>query len=213
MSGVSELDCLRGEQKRDVLFNVEGQTIPALKSFLAEKSRVFSAMFSGNFKESKDKEIVIEDTTYIAFNTFIGFLYNNHLVLDIDNEYELILELYRLSDRFDVSYFEHRITDELINRYFLNEPKCESDEDLNRKWLSIRSVARLAIESQVPGLTKIIDKNVMTFIDTNLEYFLKKDIKELNELNDSIEGRLLEVLANNGRKKIRSINPLLPTLI
>ena len=196
MSETSEMDYLKGEQKSDVLFNVEGQTIPALKSFLAEKSRVFGAMFSENFKESKVKEIFIEDTTYEAFNTFIGFLYNNHLILDIDNEYELILELYRLSDRYDVSYFEHRITDELTNRYFLNEPKCVSDEDFNRKWLSIRSIARLANESQVSGLIK----NVMTFIDTNMEYFLKKDIKELNQLNDSIEGRLLEVLVNKCRK-------------
>ena len=67
------------EEKSDVLFEVEGQTIPAIKSFLSVKSRVFSAMFSGDFKESKDKEIVIEDTTYehqdkyfseIRFNTW-----------------------------------------------------------------------------------------------------------------------------------------------
>ena len=49
----------------------------------------------------------------------------------------------------------------------------------------------------------------MTFIDKNLDYFLKKDMKELNELNDWIEGRLFELMVNKFRnaaevKKIRS---------
>ena len=151
-------------------------------------------MFSINFKE--DKEIVIEDTTYEAFNTFIRFLNNDVLVLDIDNEFELIGELYRLSDRYEVSDFEDRITDMLTNKYNLNGVKCVSDEEFQKKWLTIRSIARLANELKVSGLIE----NVMTFIDINFEYFLLKDNKELYELNDSIEGRLFELTVNNCRK-------------
>ena len=183
------MDCLGGEQTRDVLFIVEGQTIPALRSILSDKSPVFNAMLSGDFKEAKEKEIFIEDTTYMAFNTFIQCLICDHLVFDIDNEYELIQELYRLSDKYDVSPFERRITHELTIRYALNGSECESNEEFQEKWVKIRSIARLAIESKVLRLIE----NVMTFIDTNLEYFLKKDIKELNQLNDSIEGRLFGI--------------------
>ena len=70
-SGTPELDYFMNEEKSDVLFVVEGQRIPALKAILSVKSIVFRAMFSGDFKESKDKEVVIEDTTYEAFKAFI----------------------------------------------------------------------------------------------------------------------------------------------
>ena len=166
MSGTSQLDCLGGEQKRDVMFVVDGQSIPALKSFLSDKSKVFSAMFSGNSKE--EKVIVIEDTTYMAFNTFIGFLNNDNLVLDIDNEFELIQELYRLSDRYEVSYFERRITDELTNRNLLNGPKCVSEKEFQKKWPTIELITKLALESKISRLFE----NVLTFIDINFDHFL-----------------------------------------
>ena len=112
MSETPELGNLKGEQKSDVcvLFVVEGQTIPALKSVLTEKSRVFRAMFS---EESKYEEVVIEDTTYEAFNTFIRFLNCDHLVLKDKNDFQLIQELYKLSERYDVPELDQKIADKL----------------------------------------------------------------------------------------------------
>ena len=191
-----------------VVFVVEAQTIPAIKSVLTDKSRVFSAMFSGNFKESKDKEIVIEDTTYEAFNAFIGFLNNDNLVLDIDNEFELIQELYRLSDRYEVSYLEHRITDELTNRNLLNCPKCLSEEDFQKKWLTIRQIARIAFESRI---TRLIE-NVLTFIEINFDNFLKKNNIELSELNDLTDRRLFHLMINKFRHLSEEINGLKESL-
>ena len=115
MSGTPELDYFMNEEKSDVLFVVEGKRIPALKAFLSVKSRVFSAMFSGKYKESKDNEVVIEDTTYEAFKSFIRFLYCDYLALK-RNDFKTIRELYRLSDRYDVSRLEYRITDHLYNQ-------------------------------------------------------------------------------------------------
>ena len=112
MSENPELDYYMNDERSDIIFIVEGKRIPALKAFLSVKSRVFHAMFSGDFKESKDKEIVIEDTTYEAFKTFIEFLYCADFVLT-RNDYKLIRELYRLSDRYDVSRFERSITHQL----------------------------------------------------------------------------------------------------
>ena len=189
-----KLGFLSAEEKR-VIFVVEGRPIPALKSVLSDKSPVFSSMFSGNLKESKEKEIVIEDTTYEAFNTFIGLLYCDHLYFDVDNN-QLIRELYKLSDRYDVSRLADRITDELTDRNQLKGANCVSNEDFNRKWLTIRSIARMAFESQILRLIE----NVLTFIDVNFDHFLKKDYKELNVLNDLTDGRLMDLMANQCRK-------------
>ena len=190
------MDYLKSGQKRDVVFIVEGKTIPALKSFLSEKSRVFRAMFSGNFKESKDKVIVIEDTTYWAFRAFLQFLYSDNLVFYVSNDFKLIGQLFRLSDRYDVSRLRDRILVEFNKRYFSSELICLSDEEFEQKWPKIRSISRLAIDSQILEL----NEKVIDFIDTNFEYFLKKDIKELSELNDLTDGIIFEIMANKCKK-------------
>ena len=63
------------ERLSDVVFIVDGLRVPALKQLLIIKSRVFRAMFSGNFRESVEKEVVIKGTTFNAFKLFIRFLY------------------------------------------------------------------------------------------------------------------------------------------
>ena len=73
MSENPELDFFMNESESDVVFVIEGQPLPAMKSILRLKSRVFRAMFSGDFKETKDNEVDIEDTSYEAFKTFIQF--------------------------------------------------------------------------------------------------------------------------------------------
>ena len=186
------------EEKSDVLFVVEGQQIPALKAFLSVKSRVFSAMFSGDFKESKDNKVVIEDTTYEAFKTFIRCLYCEELVLNDVNDLDFFGELYRLSDRYDVSRFERRITEEFMKRnsHLFNGPKCLSDESFQKDWQTMQSIARIAFESKITSLMDI----VMTFIDKNFDHFLK-DNKGFNELNDLTDGRLLDLVVNKCKSR------------
>ena len=41
---------------------------------------------------------------------------------------------------------------------------------------------------------------ITTFIDKNFDQFVAKDEEELKLLNESIDGRLLKVMANNYRK-------------
>ena len=196
MSDTPELDYYLNEELSDFVFIVEGKPIPVLKSCLSMKSRVFRAMFSGNFKESKDKELVIEDTKYEAFKTFIRFLYSNDLVLN-NNDFDLIRELYRLSDKYDVSQFERKITDELIltNSHLFNSKKFRSEEDLTRNWPKLTTIAKLASDWKI---TKLMD-NVMTFLSKNFDHILKKDNKELRELCDLTDGKFIDLLANNCR--------------
>ena len=184
------MDFFMNKEKSDVVFVVEGKRIPALKAFLSVKSRVFCAMFLGEFKESKDKEVVIEDTTYEAFKAFLQFLYCDDLGLKDYNDFELIGELYRLSDRYDVSRLEHRITNKLIKSNS-NLFKSVSEEDFQTYWLKINSISKIAFEFKI---IKLMD-NVMTYITRHFDHLLKKDIKELNELNDTTGGRLLDLMA------------------
>ena len=174
MSGTPELDYFMNAERSDVLFSVEGQRIPALKAFLSVKSRVFHAMFSGEFKGSIVRVIVIEDTTYEAFKTFIRFLYFDDLDLKI-NDFKMIGELYRLSNRYDVPRLEYRITDLLYSNYFFQFywSARVTDENFQRKWPTLRLIARIVFEFKITKL----EKNVMTFIGDNFDHFLKKDNK------------------------------------
>ena len=206
MSGIPELDYFMNVERSDVRFIVEGQSIPALKAFLSVKSRVFHAMFSGDFRESKDKEIVIEDTTYEAFKTFIQFLYCDHLVLKDVNDFKLIRELYRLSDRYDVSRLEYRITDRKLEDWgFITSISsyCPyqyvADEEFQIKWPTIKSIARIAFELKITKL----EENVMKFIDHNFDHFLKKDNKELNDLHNLTDGRIIELMANKCKIEVK----------
>ena len=75
------MDYFLKESSSGVVFVVDGQRLPALKSILCLKSRVFRDMFSVNFyentepEESKLPEFVVKDTTVDAFKTLLRFVY------------------------------------------------------------------------------------------------------------------------------------------
>ena len=89
------------EDKSDIVFVVEGHRLPALKLFLCMRNNVFRAMFSDNFEESKDKTVVIEETSFDAFNTLILFLYSDQFVLKEDKDLKLIKQVCELSVRYE----------------------------------------------------------------------------------------------------------------
>ena len=187
MSENPELYYFMNESVSDVIFMIEGQPLPSQKLFLSIKSNVFRAMFSGDFKETKDKEVVIEDTTYEAFKTFIWFLYCDDLDLKDDNDFNLFPELYRLSDRYDVSRLADRLTDILYKKSLtLLESVCTSSLD----WPEMQSISKIAFEFKIEKLMK----NVIQFIDKKLYYFLTQDNEELLQLNDLTDNRLLTLM-------------------
>ena len=198
MSENPELDYFMNESVSDVVFMIEGQPLPSQKLFLSIKSKVFRAMFSEDYMESKVKVLIIEDTTYEAFKTFIRFLYCEELVLK-DNDFNLFPELYRLSDRYDVSRLHHRITDELYK-------KCvniiESGQYVG-VWPQMHSILKIAFEFKIE---KLMDK-VMEFIDKKLYHFLAQDNEVLIQLNDSTDGRLFPLMSNKCFVNQKKRNP------
>ncbi|CAG2102425.1 unnamed protein product, partial [Medioppia subpectinata] len=103
------------ESECNIVFKVEGKQIPALKELLIYKSNYFRSMFSGNYTESEDKEIEIQDTTHEAFKTIIWYLYSHELAIDSEDMLiglDFQYEVYRLADRFQIKrlliYFENQ---------------------------------------------------------------------------------------------------------
>ena len=189
MSENPEMDYFMNESVSDVIFVVEGQRIPAMKSILSLKSKVFRTMFSGNFKEAKDKEVVIEETTYEAFKTFIRFIYCDDLVLKEDIDFELIGELYKLCDRYDVSRLADRITDKL---YEISVKLFTNGESFGAIWLKIQWISRIGFGFKIEKLMNI----VMEFIRKKFEHFVDLNNEHLIELNDSTDGRLFPLMAD-----------------
>ena len=181
------------EEKSDFMFVVEGQPIPAVKAFLSVKSRVFSAMFSKNFKESKDKEKVIEDTTYEAFKTLIRFLYCDDLVLKDDNDFELIVELYRLSKYYDVYKLFVSLTDKLLEKsQSLLKIRFFDKEKFEEVWPQIQCFLKIAFEYKIE---KLMD-NVMEFMYKRFDYFILKDNEVLIQINNATDGRLFAIMVD-----------------
>ena len=187
MSERPEMEYFMNESLSDVVFVVEGQQIPALKVILSLKSKVFRAMFSGLFKESKVEEVVIEETTFEAFKTFIQFLYLDQLVLTNDKDFKLIQKICKLSDKYDTPLILERVSEHLVSMQL-------SHSDMT----SLKWITRIAFKY---NLEEVMAK-VMAFIDSNkyFNHFLNKSITEILELNELSANRFMEVIVNNHRK-------------
>jgi len=174
------------EEKSDVEFVIEGQRLPAMKRILTKKNRVFRAMFLGDFKEAEDEEVVIEETTFEAFKTFILYLLCNHLVLKDGQNFEFIEELCKLSDRYE----SPRLLSEI----------CEHLKTIGINTKNMSSVSRIAVKFNIKELLTFVE----TFIGKNLHKIISGKDEELYELNDSTDNRLLKVLANKYRNQSSS---------
>ena len=172
-----ELRYFMKKDESDVVFLVGGHRVPAKKELLSLKSIVFEADFyDGN------EEIEVKDTTYEAFKTFLQFLYCDQLVLKDYNDFKLLEEVYKLSDRYDIS----RLMTETIRKLLKIELSFSNFE----------SIRGIAFNNEIKELMS----KVMAFIDTNLKHFIRKENKELISLNECTDSRLVEVMANKYRK-------------
>src|ERR1700712_3921483 len=159
VSDCLEMDFLMNGTESDVVFVIEGQPLPAHKLMFRMKSKVFRAMFSGEFKETKDKEVVIEDTTFEAFKTLIQFIYCDRLVLKDDNDLELIHEVCKLGDRYEVPKLLEKVEDYLMTF------ALKSSDSVTFNWIS-----KIVFDYK---LTEVMAK-VLAIIDENFKSFVKK---------------------------------------
>ena len=172
------------ESVSDVVFVIDGQRVPAIKAILSLKSPVFAAMFSGNFWESKGPqnsklpEIPVEETTVDAFTTMIRFIYTDDVVFKDINNIEHICDDFKLSDRYEILRLEQRVGQHLVSK-------------INLK--NLLMISRVVFTHKNEELmTKII-----TFIESNINQLIQRNIKELKELYESTDSRLLDVLTSD----------------
>ena len=66
-----------GFPETDVTLVVEDQKFHVSRAVLSQHSPVFNAMFNGHFKESTEKEIVLEDKKAEHFKEFLKSFYPN----------------------------------------------------------------------------------------------------------------------------------------
>jgi len=190
-----EMDFWMNESACDVVFVIEEQRIPALKHILSFKNIVFRAMFKEkNFKEANAEEVVIKDTTYEAFKTLIWFLYTEKLDLKDNNDFQLMEEVYKLSDRYEAPRLRTAIVDHLR----------DIELTLDNYELMIKIVFTYKMEELMP--------KTKAFLKNSFNHFVDKDINALKELNDRTDGQLLEVMTNNYRKQTSSLYTLNSTL-
>ena len=79
----------------DITFMVEDTAVYAHKAVLCSRSQHFSAMFNSGMKESREKEIVVEDWTRQSFVAMLEFLYTGSVA---DLAPDVAVELMGLSD-------------------------------------------------------------------------------------------------------------------
>jgi len=185
-----ELVYFMNESLSDVVFIVEEQRLPALKSLLTVKNTVFRAMFSENFKESKEKEVVIKDTTFEAFKTLMWFLYCDLLVLKNDNDLQLIEDVLKLCDRYDAKRLMTKIKVHLKSMRLTEQ--------------NMESMARISSNHRFEELMS----KVKAFIGNNFNALIRKDDNELISLNDSTYNQFFKVLADNYRKQNTELSQL-----
>ncbi|CAG2112233.1 unnamed protein product [Medioppia subpectinata] len=161
-----ELTYFMNESESNVVFKVEGKPIPAVKELLCIKSDYFRSKFSGNYTESKEKEIEIPDTTCNAFKVIVWYLYSQELVIDLTEEtcFEFIYSVYRLADRFQIK--------RLLN-YYENQLKANITEE------NLEFVARIGFNYKINSLMTC----VKAFINKTFDKLVLKDGDYLKKMN------------------------------
>ncbi|CAG2102279.1 unnamed protein product [Medioppia subpectinata] len=152
--------------------------VPALRDVLRLKSDVFRAMFSGEFTESQQKEIRIEDITVSAFKTMIQFLYTDRLVLADERDFGLIGDALQCADKYRALRLMDAIGQHLSAAMTVQ---------------NVESVAKMAFGYRMDSL---ID-SVKEMFDKHFDQILRKEQKVLNKLNDTTNNLWLEVMTKN----------------
>ena len=97
------MDSFMNEGKSDVIFIVDNERIPAVKSYLAQKSYVFQRMFSNR---SNQNEVRIPELKGNAFKVMILFLYSEYndptFAIDGGDDYRFVIEIYRCAHKCEV---------------------------------------------------------------------------------------------------------------
>eukprot|EP00003_Mantamonas_plastica_P025432 TRINITY_DN4995_c0_g1_i3.p1 TRINITY_DN4995_c0_g1~~TRINITY_DN4995_c0_g1_i3.p1 ORF type:complete len:441 (-),score=136.18 TRINITY_DN4995_c0_g1_i3:556-1878(-) len=98
----------------DVTLVVDGKQIKAHRLILSLGSEYFESMFSSEFLEANQDEIVIHETQYDAFMVVMEYIYGNEFV---EIPPELAMDVFSASNQFLVGGLQYRVEDLLISAF------------------------------------------------------------------------------------------------
>jgi len=168
------ISLLMDEKKSDVAFIVEGQTIPAHKQVLVQKSQYFANLFNSGMIESNQEVIEIPDCEYQVFKEFLRFIYCHQVKFDIDLARKLLL--------FSEKHVQKDLLEKCID--FLKE-------NINLK--TVFTILDFAREQDIPQLQSIclnfcyaqIDMESASELINYLEQQNSQDFEQYNKLRDT----------------------------
>ncbi|XP_054154622.1 BTB/POZ domain-containing protein 9-like [Oppia nitens] len=178
-----EMDYVMNPEVSDVKFLIDGQTIPAIKALMSTKSTYFRSMFSGNWLEKNEIEIM--GTSAEAFEVIVKYIYTDRLMFDSNNttiggaaadlnhiqDVLILAEMYELR-RLAISVGQHLRT--MIS--------AENIETIGRL------AFRFELDDLIDGLRLYIDQNFRQLMSS-------KQQPELNAINSAVNNLLFERLS------------------
>jgi len=84
----------------DVVFKIGRQKIKAHRAVLSSRCPVFKAMFNSEMRESKEKEVPLEDLKAEPFQQMLRYMYTNEC--DTKNSDDDLMELLVVADRYSM---------------------------------------------------------------------------------------------------------------
>ncbi|CAG2169115.1 unnamed protein product [Oppiella nova] len=150
-------------------------------------------MFTNGFKETADREVVVEDTSAEAFKVMLRYMYCERLVLPEGQDFQLIHHVLKLADYYQL----FRLID-----------SCERHLIATIGLENVEIIARLANDYRMSDLISV----VKAFLDTNFNHFLSsRDQSSLNSLNTSTDNLFFEIMTKNFRKTKLFFEPMTKT--
>jgi len=172
-------DLFMSQEKSDITFKINDQTIPAHKQILIQKSKYFANLFNSGMAESRQDLIEITDCDYVVFQEFLRWIYCEELKLDV----QLALKLLPLADK----YVQNNLRDKCINIlthninaqniYSIFDYACQEDLSYVKSWCGKFWNNNINLKD-LPQLMKYLDqkpktKDLIGPIDTAITAIIK----------------------------------------
>ncbi|CAB3382844.1 Hypothetical predicted protein [Cloeon dipterum] len=124
----SLVECLKkmfdDHQTSDFVFVVEGKKVHVHKVILIMRCAVLRTMFLGDWKESNEKEIIIEGHSYDAFHAFLKYFYTD----EIDLQPALALDVFALAHFYHLVDLQNQCEALIKNGLTVENVSCVYDK-------------------------------------------------------------------------------------
>ncbi|CAG9770460.1 unnamed protein product [Ceutorhynchus assimilis] len=128
-------------QNETVILEIESTTLECNKALLINNSDYFRAMLTGNFKESAQEIIKIQEVDLKSFKTILSLLQDDRYIVD-DKELHLILQVACMLQFSSIKQLcETRIMEILNPSICLPVWKTTESLDISPHWLKAKSMA------------------------------------------------------------------------